>query len=92
MARTVLLLALLLGVGAVQAGVSQPAPSVKQMPPSSTSDNGYFDASGKWIGRPVRTPDNRPPPGASAQCEDGSFSFIRSRRACARHGGVSRWL
>jgi hypothetical protein len=33
------------------------------------------------------------PPGATAQCRDGTYSHAASRRgACSRHGGVSRWL
>lgn len=93
MACRILSVALLLLVAqAVSADPGPPAPHEKQMAPSSTADNGYFDATGRWVGPPVHTPDNKPPPGASAQCQDGSFSFARGRRACAHHGGVSRWL
>src|SRR5262249_35136753 len=33
------------------------------------------------------------PPGASAICRDGTFSFSQNRRGtCSHHGGVARWL
>jgi len=33
------------------------------------------------------------PPGASAQCRDGTYSFSQNRRGtCSRHGGVASWL
>jgi hypothetical protein len=31
--------------------------------------------------------------GATAQCKDGTYSHAAHRQgACARHGGVSKWL
>lgn len=34
-----------------------------------------------------------PPPGATAECWDGTYSFSHSRRGtCSHHGGVKRWL
>lgn len=42
---------------------------------------------------PTRTPDNQPPPGASAQCRDATSSLSQSRRGtCSHHGGVAKWL
>lgn len=33
------------------------------------------------------------PPGATAQCRDGSYSFsLRHSGTCSHHGGVARWL
>jgi len=33
------------------------------------------------------------PAGATAECNDGTFSFSQSRRGtCSHHGGVKRWL
>ncbi|MFQ6398978.1 DUF3761 domain-containing protein [Nocardia sp. KC 131] len=33
------------------------------------------------------------PDGATAQCEDGTYSSSRHRRGtCSHHGGVARWL
>ena len=34
-----------------------------------------------------------PPPGATAQCRDGSYSFSKNRSGtCSHHGGLARWL
>ena len=33
------------------------------------------------------------PPGASARCRDGTYSYSHHRRGtCSHHGGVARWL
>jgi uncharacterized protein YraI len=57
------------------------------------SNRGYTNSKGIWVPSPVHTADGQPPPGASAQCNDGSYSFSMSRRGtCSHHGGVSRWL
>jgi hypothetical protein len=54
---------------------------------------GYINSRGEWVPSPVRTPDGRPPAGASARCRDGTFSFSRSRSGtCSHHGGVAEWL
>jgi len=55
--------------------------------------SGYTNSKGNRVRSPTRTPDNQPPPGATAQCRDGTFSFSQSRRGtCSHHGGVARWL
>jgi uncharacterized protein YraI len=55
--------------------------------------SGYTNSRGAWVPSPARTSDNQPPPGASAQCCDGTYSFSMSRRGtCSHHGGVCRWL
>src|SRR2546422_197977 len=43
---------------------------------------------------PPRTPTPvGPPPGASAICNDGTYSYSQHRRGtCSHHGGVARWL
>ena len=54
---------------------------------------GYVNSRGEWVPSPARTPNNSPPPGASARCRDGTYSFSRSRRGtCSHHGGVADWL
>jgi uncharacterized protein YraI len=41
--------------------------------------------------RPVRS--DTAPPGASARCNDGTYSFSQNRRGtCSHHGGVAEWL
>ena len=78
---------------------SSPAASTetRQAPPASTaggtSSNDYYTNSrGVRVQRPTPS-ESGPPPGATAQCRDGSYSFSQSRRGtCSHHGGVSRWL
>lgn len=38
-------------------------------------------------------PERKAPPGASALCRDGTYSFSHHRRGtCSWHGGVKKWL
>jgi uncharacterized protein YraI len=54
---------------------------------------GYVNVDGEWVPSPTRTADGQPPPGASAKCRDGTFSFSRHRQGtCSHHGGVAEWL
>jgi len=65
----------------------QPTPVVQRPGP------GYVNSRGEWVPSPTRTPNDSPPPGASARCRDGTYSFSRSRRGtCSHHGGVADWL
>lgn len=53
---------------------------------------GYINSDGKKIPSPQMSPSG-PPNGATAQCNDGSYSFSRHRSGtCSHHGGVRRWL
>ncbi len=55
--------------------------------------HGYVNTRGTWVPSPARTSDGLPPPGATATCWDGTFSFSQSRRGtCSHHGGVRQWL
>jgi hypothetical protein len=66
-----------------------------QQSPAATehSGKGYINSSGDWTPSPKHTLDGKPPPGASAQCRDGSYSFSAHHRGtCSHHGGVARWL
>ncbi len=57
-----------------------------------TKPRSYINSDGKRIPSPQMSPSG-PPPGASAQCNDGSYSFSTHRRGtCSHHGGVRRWL
>jgi len=54
---------------------------------------GYTNSKGEEVRSPTRAADNQPPPGATAQCRDGTYSFSQSRRGtCSHHGGVAKWL
>jgi hypothetical protein len=53
---------------------------------------GYINSDGKRIPSPQMSPSG-PPKGATAQCNDESYSFSTHRRGtCSHHGGVRRWL
>ena len=55
-----------------------------------TSD-GYINSRGNYVPSPAYS--NTVPRGASAQCNDGTYSFSQSRRGtCSHHGGVASWL
>jgi uncharacterized protein YgiM (DUF1202 family) len=69
---------------------------------SNSKKYDYSDSSDKEVkyytnskGKKVQSPThyNSAPTGATAECNDGSYSFSRSRRGtCSHHGGVKRWL
>ena len=51
----------------------------------------YRNVDGVCVHRPV--PADQPPAGATAQCNDGTYSFSQHRSGtCSHHGGVTRWL
>jgi len=59
--------------------------------PQSTG-RGYRNSDGEWVPSPQLSP-NGPPSGASAQCNDGTYSFSRHHNGtCSHHGGVRQWL
>lgn len=61
--------------------------------PHLIESGSYINSAGVQVHRPAHTDTGAPPPGASAQCRDGSYSFSMSRRGtCSHHGGVARWL
>jgi hypothetical protein len=67
-----------------------PARSVERN--TATTGSGFYtNSQGEAVHRPMRA--NQAPPGASAQCRDGTYSFSTHRRGtCSHHGGVARWL
>lgn len=51
----------------------------------------YTNSEGERVQSP--TYYDSPPPGATALCRDGTYSFSRNRRGtCSHHGGVAKWL
>jgi hypothetical protein len=45
------------------------------------------------LAAPLAATAGSPPPGATAQCRDGTFSFSAHRSGtCSHHHGVARWL
>jgi hypothetical protein len=51
----------------------------------------YVNSAGNTVCKPVES--STQPAGATAECEDGTYSFSESRSGtCSHHGGVKRWL
>jgi hypothetical protein len=51
----------------------------------------YVNSAGNTVCSPEHSPTA--PAGATAQCEDGTYSFSESRSGtCSHHGGVAKWL
>ncbi|HWJ49895.1 MAG TPA: DUF3761 domain-containing protein [Solirubrobacteraceae bacterium] len=51
----------------------------------------YVNSAGNTVCRPEESPTV--PAGATAECQDGTYSFSESRSGtCSHHGGVARWL
>jgi hypothetical protein len=75
-------------------------PIVKAIPiqkvaePAPLSNNNYYtNVNGNTVHSPAYSNDSSIPQGASAQCDDGTYSFSQNRRGtCSHHGGVSEWL
>lgn len=56
-----------------------------------SGDDYYINSRGVRVRRPVRS--STAPAGATARCQDGTYSFSQSRRGtCSHHGGVAEWL
>lgn len=61
-----------------------------QAAPQPSCQNGsYVNTAGQTVCRPSSNNTG----GATAICEDGSYSYSQSRRGtCSHHGGVAQWL
>lgn len=58
-----------------------------------SSDNYYTNSNGTEVHSPAYTSNGEAPAGATAQCEDGTYSFSQHRSGtCSHHGGVAQWL
>jgi hypothetical protein len=64
----------------------------QQREATSTCTNGtYVNSAGNTVCKPEES--STVPAGATAECEDGTFSFSESRSGtCSHHGGVRSWL
>jgi hypothetical protein len=60
--------------------------------PAPSCPNGtYTNSSGNTVCSPYSSPSG-PPAGASAKCNDGTYSFSEHRQGtCSGHGGVAEW-
>jgi hypothetical protein len=73
------------------APVPKAAPAPAPAQPAACGDGYYRNSDGKCVHRPVEAP--AAPAGATAQCNDGTYSFSQHRQGtCSGHGGVARWL
>jgi hypothetical protein len=71
-----------------------------QPPPNASADesqliehNHYLNKDGQEIHAPAHSKGAAVPAGATARCEDGSYSFSQNHRGtCSHHGGVTAWL
>ena len=72
--------------------LKSPARSLITSNPQAKEPIKYYTNSKK---EKVQSPThyNEAPAGATAICNDGTYSFSRSRRGtCSHHGGVKQWL
>ena len=61
-----------------------------QVAPSCTNGS-YVNSAGNTVCSPETSTST--PAGATARCNDGTYSFSQSRRGtCSFHGGVAEWL
>jgi hypothetical protein len=58
-----------------------------------SNNNSYVNSSGNVVHSPAYSNSDIIPAGASAKCNDGTYSFSQHRRGtCSGHHGVARWL
>ncbi|HWE89560.1 MAG TPA: DUF3761 domain-containing protein [Pseudonocardiaceae bacterium] len=72
------------------APATQPPDTTQQAAEDCGSDS-YLNVDGACVHDPVRAP--AAPPGATAQCKDGTYSFSKHHSGtCSGHHGVEQWL
>ena len=96
MIRTLVLgLALTFGAGAF-AQDSTPAPVPIASPANQNQleeHRSYINSSGQVVHSPAHSKTGDVPAGATAKCNDGTYSFSQHRSGtCSHHGGVANWL
>jgi hypothetical protein len=93
-------LLLMLGLSSVAIGQQTQTATSPQATQGVTNGSTQLIEQGTYVNRdgvvvhdPAHTVSGAVPPGASAQCRDGSYSFsLHHSGTCSHHGGVSRWL
>jgi hypothetical protein len=70
-----------------------PTTAAPAPPPAPACPNGsYTNVNGQVVCSPYPSPGG-PPPGATAICNDGTYSFSQNRQGtCSSHGGVRQFL
>lgn len=70
---------------------SQPTTATSPPAEEVCTNGTYVNSAGNTVCRPEES--TSPPAGATAECEDGTYSFSESRSGtCSHHGGVKSWL
>jgi hypothetical protein len=60
--------------------------------PNLSNDRHYTNSDGNSVHSPAFS-NGGPPAGATALCQDDTYSFSQHRQGtCSHHGGVSKWL
>jgi hypothetical protein len=60
------------------------------IPAVAMAGDTYANVDGHQVRRPVHA--SHAPPGATARCRDGTWSFSEHHRGtCSHHGGVAVW-
>lgn len=76
---------------------AEETPKTTSTPSSSSAsnlsnDNHYQNVDGNTIHSPAKTEDNSIPPGATARCNNGSYSFSAHHQgSCSHNGGVAEF-
>ncbi len=71
---------------------SAPSPEGESSP-GECPNGTYENSNGNTICDPYTPENGEQPAGATAECEDGTYSFSEHRSGtCSDHGGVKRWL
>jgi hypothetical protein len=61
------------------------------IPAAPPGDGTYTNSDGNQVPDPIAA--DTPPAGATAQCNDGTYSFSQHHSGtCSHHGGVATWL
>jgi hypothetical protein len=75
----------------ILAGLVVAAGSLTGLNGAPTASACYSASSGDCVPDPTQGP--AAPPGATAQCRDGDWSFSEHHSGtCSGHGGVAQWL
>lgn len=65
----------------------------RESSPGECPNGTYENSSGNTICKPYAPENGEKPAGATAQCEDGTYSFSEHHSGtCSGHGGVKEWL
>lgn len=84
--------AIFLALIATGAAEARPRPAAAAPTTVQPADDAayYTNVSGHRVHRPIQAAQR--PPGATARCADGAYSFSEHRRGtCSHHGGVAAW-